>query len=337
MPLTLESCRRNPTIDWLIFSDQTAPTGLPPNVKVIPITLRDFYAMLFQRLNIEGVHQVLSPHKLIDFKPTYGEAFQDYVHGYDFWGFCDIDIIWGRLRAFYTDDLFSKFDILTSSRAFINGQCTFLRNDPKVNSLFRQIPNALELLAANYVHGTDEEPFDAAARILEQKGELKVSRRRVASGDEFTYWGAQEERLVLEDAGAYVKPRMVPVYWEEGRMFHCATGDEVAFHHFMKGKTLYVKRAWSYPYWMDSMTGMDLNAQDILMRFKQGQIIARWKHFFTTRFGRITWEQLRPYVLKIRRAVQKGKSAVKGLLPGLAPYYRRLRGRGGPKAAGTSK
>ena len=34
-------------------------------------------------------------YKLTDFKPAYGEIFQDYIIQYDFWGFTDIDLIYG--------------------------------------------------------------------------------------------------------------------------------------------------------------------------------------------------------------------------------------------------
>ena len=94
MPLTWESFRLNPDVDWLIFSDQGRTTEMPPNVKLISFTLRDFLAELFRRLHIEGDSAELPAYKLCDFKATYGEAFPEKLSGYHFWGFCDLDLVW---------------------------------------------------------------------------------------------------------------------------------------------------------------------------------------------------------------------------------------------------
>ena len=39
------------------------------------------------------------PYKLCDFKPAYGFIFGEYLKEYDYWGHCDIDIVWGDLRG----------------------------------------------------------------------------------------------------------------------------------------------------------------------------------------------------------------------------------------------
>jgi hypothetical protein len=36
---------------------------------------------------------------------AYGEIFANELHEYDFWGFSDIDLIWGNIRNFYTEEL----------------------------------------------------------------------------------------------------------------------------------------------------------------------------------------------------------------------------------------
>jgi hypothetical protein len=67
------------------------------------------------------------------------------------------------------------------------------------------------------------------------------------------------------------------------------------------------------------MTGMEMNLVDIVMHFKKGSALARWKYFFTTRFGCTTWYWIR----------QPGRNlmdVVKRRFPGLIPYYQRWRG-----------
>jgi len=74
-----------------------------------------------------------STYKLTDFKVTYGELFQEHLGDYDFWGYCDIDLTFGDIRKFITDEILDKFDkILT------RGHFTLFRNDEKINTFYRK-------------------------------------------------------------------------------------------------------------------------------------------------------------------------------------------------------
>ena len=33
-----------------------------------------------------------------DLRPAYGVLFEEYLDGYDFWGHCDLDVLFGRIR-----------------------------------------------------------------------------------------------------------------------------------------------------------------------------------------------------------------------------------------------
>jgi hypothetical protein len=58
---------------------------------------------------------------------------QDYIKEYDFWGHCDIDLIFGNIRTFITDEILeNNFKILE------HGHFTLYRNDKKTNTLFMQ-------------------------------------------------------------------------------------------------------------------------------------------------------------------------------------------------------
>jgi hypothetical protein len=321
MPLTWESCRWNPDVDWLIFTDQKRTPEMPPNVKLVSYTVRAFFTDLFRRLRLEGNPDVLPTYKVCDFKATYGEAFPDLLAGYDFWGYCDLDQVWGNLRTFYTDDVLEKFDVLTSSRAYTNGQGTFFRNDPVVNRLFRRIPEAELELCDKHYRSMDEEVLDAAALAAEREGVVKVLRRRLHAAEIRRHWDERAEGLVRQETGSLDNyPRLNgPCYWEAGRVYHCASGTEFAYYHFMTAKKWYARRAWSYPYWSDCMSGMEMNLEDIVMRFKKGSGWAQWKHFFLTRFGCTTWHW-------VRNPVRNLMDVVKRKHPGLIPYYQKWRG-----------
>ena len=103
LPYFLHSCRYNPDIDFLIFTDnQTSLTHLPHNVRLIPYSLEQFKTDAAKALGFEVAIEF--GYKLCDFKPAYGFIFSDYIKKYDFWGYCDIDVIFGNIRLFMTDE-----------------------------------------------------------------------------------------------------------------------------------------------------------------------------------------------------------------------------------------
>ena len=103
-PYFLHSCRYNPTVDFLILTDNNDPSfELPTNVKIIPYSLGQFKTDAAKALGFDVA--VESYYKLCDFKPAYGTVFADYIKEYDFWGYCDVDVIFGNIRAFMTDEL----------------------------------------------------------------------------------------------------------------------------------------------------------------------------------------------------------------------------------------
>jgi hypothetical protein len=130
----LKSCATNPTVDFLIFSDADYKESLPANVKIVFFTLEDFNVLATKKLGFDVL--VKKPYKLCDFKPAYGILFSDFLLEYDFWGMCDIDVIFGRIREFITEDLLSEFDIINTRHDYLTGSFLLFRNTFEINSLF---------------------------------------------------------------------------------------------------------------------------------------------------------------------------------------------------------
>lgn len=104
----LLSCGCNPTVDWLVFTDDHTPYHYPENVKV---TYWTFEQMQERAQSIFDFEISLErPYKLCDYKPAYGEIFSEELSGYDFWGLCDVDLVWGNIRKFFTDEILSKYE-----------------------------------------------------------------------------------------------------------------------------------------------------------------------------------------------------------------------------------
>lgn len=129
--LWLNSCSNNPTIDWLIFTDDVTEFDYPKNVHVFYVSLNDVKNRI--ETIFEQPVKLEYPYKLCDFKPFYGVIFKDELQKYDFWGYCDVDLIWGNIRKFLTDDLLSNYD-----KIFEYGHCSLIRNNDELNWAFKK-------------------------------------------------------------------------------------------------------------------------------------------------------------------------------------------------------
>lgn len=126
--LFLKSCSYNEQIDWLLFTDNTIEQT-PSNVKVIPMTFERLKEMIALKLNTQA--RLPSPYKLCDYKPAYGKIFSNYISEYDFWGHCDVDLLFGDLSHYITEDILNQHD-----KIFMDGHLMLYRNNEKVNHSF---------------------------------------------------------------------------------------------------------------------------------------------------------------------------------------------------------
>jgi len=127
--LFFQSCKTNYSIDWLIFTDCSYHGYLPNNVKLIFTSFDDFRERVQAKFDFQI--SLTSAYKLCDFRPAYGVILNDYLNGYDYWGHCDLDMIFGDIRKFWTDEVLSKYD-----KIFTRGHLTLYRNTPIVSKYY---------------------------------------------------------------------------------------------------------------------------------------------------------------------------------------------------------
>ena len=125
----------SPTIDFIIVTDNTEEISQKPdNLKIVYRTMdqlkENFSSKLGFSVNID------SPFKLCDLKPAYGFLFQDLIKGYDFWGQTDLDIVFGDVRGFMTDELLQSHDVISCRHDYTAGYFTLYRNNEYCNLLF---------------------------------------------------------------------------------------------------------------------------------------------------------------------------------------------------------
>ncbi|MEY8481183.1 DUF6625 family protein [Lachnospiraceae bacterium 48-21] len=127
--LFLNSCEMNKGFQWLFITDNNDDYNYPANVKVIHSTfdqIRNRITLKFRfNISLENVH------KLCEFKPAYGWLFPEYIAGYQYWGYGDIDLIYGNLDKFINEKLYETYDKL-----FDLGHFSLIKNTIENNELF---------------------------------------------------------------------------------------------------------------------------------------------------------------------------------------------------------
>lgn len=149
MPAFLHSCRYNPGVDWIIFSDARFSLELPENVRFLPLTVDKFNLQATEILGFKVNVKPTYAYKMCDLKIMYGCIFENELKDYDFWGCCDMDVVWGDIRRFITSDILKHHDVITSRIGRISGHFCLFRNRRDWNELFRRIPNIAECVEDN--------------------------------------------------------------------------------------------------------------------------------------------------------------------------------------------
>jgi hypothetical protein len=130
------SCRNNPSITFFIITDMDFGGKLPENIIVVKMTLGEVENLATEKLGFTVPK--LRPYKLCDFKPVYGLIFSNLIEEYDFWGYGDIDVIFGNIRSFMTDEVLSRYDVLSLQSVYLTGYFALFKNNEFCVNLFKR-------------------------------------------------------------------------------------------------------------------------------------------------------------------------------------------------------
>ena len=143
--LYLNSCKLNSTINWLLITDANLEKyNMPTNVLVKKTEFQNVQQIVKQKYG-----SVLEkPYDLCKYRVAYSELFKEATE-YDFWGFCDCDLIWGDLRQFLNDEILSHYDKISW-----RGHMTLFRNSMEINKAYMaEIPGIKTFKGC--IYGTD--------------------------------------------------------------------------------------------------------------------------------------------------------------------------------------
>jgi hypothetical protein len=172
-----ENFRRLAPYDWhlKVFTPNCWPGA--DNIEIVPMTLGDFDQLIERHVGVRVGNYLTGkgvPSKLVsDFYPAYGQIFQDYIQGFDFWGFTNWDMVYGRLDRYVPDELLETCDIWADDVNAINGIFTLMRNNEYVNNLFRHVPDWAFAFTTHEPFAFDEIRMTEAVRKLADAGAVR--------------------------------------------------------------------------------------------------------------------------------------------------------------------
>ncbi len=126
----LRSCAANPTIRWTLITSLPIRYPLPGNVSRVQFDPEEFKKRVRDLIGVEA--KIERPYKLCDFKPAYGLLYPEIIRGFEFWGHCDADVVFGDLRKFYDAAAFEN-----QVKVQMRGSLSFYRNNEVGNRLFQ--------------------------------------------------------------------------------------------------------------------------------------------------------------------------------------------------------
>ncbi len=123
--LFLKSCEYNSKFDFLILTDDKNQYDYPENVKVVYMTFGEMKERLQTKFDFEI--SLKNAYQLCDYRVCFGYVFEDMLKDYEYWGYCDNDLIFGDLSKFFIDGY---------DKLFCLGHLTIFKNTEENNRLF---------------------------------------------------------------------------------------------------------------------------------------------------------------------------------------------------------
>lgn len=154
--LYLLSVAHNP-LDVFFFTDCEIPSEVPDNVHITQITFEDYCTLVSGRLGF--TFRPNDTYKLCDLKPFYGIIHQDIVSEYEFWGFGDIDLIYGDMSLLLSPQLLARYDFVSTHSDRVSGHFAIMRTKSRYTSKCLDIPDWKSKLADSAHRNVDEADF----------------------------------------------------------------------------------------------------------------------------------------------------------------------------------
>lgn len=224
----IQSAGYNPDYDFLFVSDILVSESFPNNVKQLEMSFDELKHLIQSKF--EFSIELDSPYSLCDFKPAYGDIFEDYIKDYNFWGNCDTDQVFGQINHFLSNKILEDYD-----RILYLGHFSLYKNSKKMKAFYK-LPGAL------FDYRTVYSPKEWYS-FGEVSGTLQISlKNSISIYSEMIYVDTISAYSQLKFYGDKKQPKDFVFYWENGEVHRAyiengkVFDDEWMYIHLQKRK-----------------------------------------------------------------------------------------------------
>lgn len=134
--LWLQSCSKNISFQFIVITDDYIDEyNIPENVMLVKMDFSDFRKKAQEKfpfpLSLE------TPYKLCDYKPVYGYILEEYLNDCQYWGYCDMDLVFGDLEKYMPEEEYDKISHLGHLCLYKNNldmrECFMLKGDSLID------------------------------------------------------------------------------------------------------------------------------------------------------------------------------------------------------------
>jgi len=234
------SCRKNPSINWLIHTDCPCDQYSYPNITFSKMTWESYKRHISDRLQI--TFNPNNNYKLCDIRPALGFVWEKDIASYDFYGYGDIDLIYGNLRAFLTNSVL-QYNVISTHEWCFSGHLSLFKNESWIRNSFRDFSNWRQIFESQTHFRFDEDyyfrvfvkpnrfsksHFSLIIRLLDLINPLRAKYRKLYMKEQFTtplvpgLW----EELPVKHSHTW--------FWRDGAITNKDNGSrEFMYLHFM--------------------------------------------------------------------------------------------------------
>ena len=160
--------------------------------------------------------------------------FPEIIAGYDFWGIGDIDIVYGSIRNFMTEEILNNYDVISSRHDYITGSFCLFRNNDYINHLFMKSKDYKKVFSSPIHFCFDEcnflfEKLKTGLSILDIKNSIESMTYVVKKEVKEFQLRAFFDFIIVEGLPGNIE-------WNKGRMIYKEMY-EVMFYHLIQFKT----------------------------------------------------------------------------------------------------
>ena len=170
------------------------------------------------------------PYKLCDYKPAYGLIFENYTSGYQFWGQSDIDVIYGNIRNFITDEMLDKYDFISIRHDYTTGCFALYRNNALINNIFKRSKDYKAVFSSRQHYCFDEcnfawDELTGGKSIFEVKTEIESFTHIIKTAEKNNEIKAHFDFILLEGLVGKIK-------FDNGKIVYKKTFEGILYHLF---------------------------------------------------------------------------------------------------------